>query len=155
MYTLILPLMFPYYFISAYFREEVEKIDFDENVVSGEVMNEEGEVVGVVEGDAEIYSRMGKYFMALYGLGLVSLLIFPLEREGLGLGGYIMKSFYEVIWGTLIFGIAVLVYRKFKYKHAFPNDKRYLLIDIWKTAFYIYGILVVLLFIFALIIGTL
>lgn len=153
--SLIMFLQTPFVAIPMYLAEKTEKIDFEESVVEAEILDKDDRVIGKTEGETAISVRLAKWFLAIYGLGIINIIIFPVEREGLMRGDYLTKPFLQIISTTVIVGLPYGIYRKLKYKAFFPEDKRYFLIQVWKLSIYIFGSLAALVFILALITGTL
>jgi len=148
-------LQLPFVFVSGYFSEKIGQLDFKEDVATAEILDEQDRVVDIIEGDTIISIRLAKYFLAFYGLNLIALIIFPAEREGLLLLDYITKPFTQIIGGTIIVGLPYSIYHRVRHKSFFPKDKRYFLIQVWKLSIYIFGAFAALVFILALITGTL
>lgn len=148
-------LQLPFVFIFGYFSDKIGQIDFEENVTTAEILDEQDRVVDVTEGDTTIAIRLAKYFLAVYGLNLIWLLISPVEHEGLLPLDYITIPFTQIIGGTIIVGLPYSIYHRVRHKSFFPKDKRYFLIQVWKLSIYIFGAFAALVFILALIMGTL
>jgi hypothetical protein len=136
----------PFVVISNYFAEKFESIDFDENIERAEILDEKNKVVDILEGETVIKTKLAKWFIALYGLGVISLIISPIERKGLMGGGFITKPFFQIISTTLIIGLPYGIYRLIRYRNFFPNDKRYFLIETWKISVYLTLFLMILIF---------
>lgn len=131
-------LQMPFMLIPIYFAEKVEKIDFDEDTVVGEILDKDNRVIDISEGETSLKTRFAKYFLAFYAYNLIYILIFPGEREGLATFDYITKPLFQIIGSTLLIGLPYGIYRKIKYKAFFPRDKRYFLIQVWKLSLYIF-----------------
>ncbi len=128
----------PFVLIPTYFLEKIEKANFGENIVVGEILDKDNKIIDVSEGETSLKIRFAKYFLAIYALNLTSLIIFPVEREGLAPFDFITKPFFQIISLTLIVGIPYGISRKIKRKAFFTKDKRYFLIKTWKIALYIF-----------------
>lgn len=149
----------PFGFITLYFSEKsaqkMKEIEKEKDVVVGEILDENSKVVGTTETDVMVTVKMAKFFLGVYLWGLVYIIFFPAEREGLLWWSYITKPFGEVIKSTIFFGLFYLLFHKIKYKRFFPSDKRYFFIKVWKITLYIYIPISILLYFFASITGTL
>ncbi len=143
-------LLAPFIVLATYFLEKVEDTDFGENITAAEILDKDNNVVGVIEGETTIKVRLAKYFLAVYALPLASLLIFPVEREGLAPIDYFTKPFFQIISLTMIVGIPYGIFRKIKRKSFFTKDKRYFLIQTWKIGLYIFIPLLVIVYFLAL-----
>ncbi len=148
-------LLFPFNALSNYFLNKVGETDFSEDIVAGEVLDEDNKVIDISEGDTALKRRFAKYFLSVYAMNLIPLIIFPVEREGLYLFDFVTKPFFQIISLTLIFGVPYGVYRKIRYKSFLTKDKRYFLIQVWKISLCIYLPLLVILYLFALVTNTL
>lgn len=143
-------LQMPFMLIPGYFAEKIEDMDLEEDTVVGEILDKDNKVVDISEGETSLKTRFAKYFLAIYALGLVNLIIFSVEREGLVPIDYITKPFFQIISLTLIIGIPYGIYRKIKHKAFFPKDKRYFLIQTWKISLYIFIPLLIIVYLLAL-----
>lgn len=143
-------LQMPFMLIPGYFAEKFENVDLEEDTVIGEILDKDNKIVDISEGETSLKTRFAKYFLAVYALGLVNLIIFPVEREGLAPLAYITKPFLQIISLSLIIGIPYGIYRKIKHKPFFTKDKRYFLIQTWKVYLYIFIPLLVIVYLLAL-----
>ena len=148
-------LQMPFMLIPGYFAEKMENMDLEEDTVAGEILDKDNKVIDISEGETSLKTRFAKYFLAVYALNLTSLIIFPLEREGLALFGYVTKPFFQIISLTLIVGTPYGIYRKIKHKAFFTKDKRYFLIQVWKISLYIFIPFVIGVYLLALATNTL
>lgn len=144
----------PFLYIPHYYYNKVEFKLNEEDIETAELLDETGKVIEKVEGEKAISQRLAKYFLAFYALNLINLIIFPAEREGLLALDFITKPLLQIIGGSVIIGIPYGIFHKLKYKSFFPNDKRYFLIQVWKLGLYIYGLLIILVFVLALLTKT-
>lgn len=145
----------PFLGIPGYFCGKIEKELNEEDIETAEVIDKSGNVIDKIEGDRVVSKRLAKYFLAFYSLILFSLFIFPVEREGLGILGFIIKPLTQMIGGTIIVGIPYCIYRKLKYKVFFTKDNRYFFVQVWKLCLYIFVPYLILLYVFAFLTGTL
>lgn len=137
----------PFNFILVYFSTKMEEKNFNENIVSAEILDKDGGVIGkTIEGDTAISVRMAKYFSILYLIGLINILFISSEGENTIWFGYITKPFSDVVFLTLIIGFVYIIFHKIKNKSFFPKDKRYFFIKVWKIGIYVYLFLLVILY---------
>lgn len=148
-------LQMPFMLIPGYFAEKIEEIDLEEDVERAELLDEKGNVLDVLEGEGTVATRLAKYFLALYALGLVTLIIMPVEREGITGLGFLTEPFWDVARFTFFVGIPYAIYHKVKKKSFFPKDKRYFLISVWRISLIIGIPLVLFVFLLALATNTL
>lgn len=132
-------LQYPFIFIPAYLSEKIENSNKEDDVVTGEVLDEKGRVIAKSEGDSTISGRLAKYFLAFFVLNLLSIIIFPEAGQQLKAFDYITKPFLQMIGGSLIIGLPYIIYRKIKYRSFFPQDKRILFIAVWRLNLLIFG----------------
>lgn len=147
-------LLAPFKASAIYFLEKVEKTDFGENTVVGEVLDKDNKVINISEGETSLKTRFAKYFLLFYAFNLIYILIYPAERAGLAPFDFVIKPFFQIISSTILIGFPYGIYRKIKYKSFFTKDKRYFLIQVWKISLYIFIPLAIILFIVALATNT-
>jgi len=141
-------LQLPFIAIPSLYAGKLANLDFNENTVTAEVLDENNRVVGLVEGDTVITVRMAKYFVILYLINLFSLILSPSESVyTANLTGYITGPFIWMVTETLSLGLFYLVYHKIRYKFWLPIDKRKFFIIVWKISSFVYGTICVVLYI--------
>lgn len=124
-------LQIPFILITGYFEEKIENIEFDEDYVTAEVLDESGNVLEKLEDDTVISRRLAKFFLANYLLLLGSYYIFP-NYENKGLISNVLFSAIQVGVGAIFVGLFYVMYYRIKYGVFFPKDKRLLYISILK-----------------------
>lgn len=139
----------PILLIPSYLSQKLDSIDLKEEIVTAEILDEENNVIGVIEGDTTITRKLAKNFILFYLSLLGYMIIFPAEREGAQFVDYISKPFFQVLTSTVLFGFFYSGYRKFKYHKFFPEDKRNYFSQVWKIGFYFTLIFGIFLFLIA------
>jgi hypothetical protein len=139
-------MLMPFQVSAMYFLEKVEKTDFGDESITGEVLDEKGNVVGISQSETSLKRNFAKYFLAVYLYNLVYLIISPGDRT-LAPFEYITTPFFQIISLTLLVGIPYGIYRKIRHKSFFTKDNRYFFIQTWKTTLYIFIPLSVILYI--------
>ncbi len=141
-------LQLPFVFITTYFSNKLDDIDFNEDIVSAELVDEHNKVVAKIEGDTAISRRLAIYFVLFFAFNLLSIFIFPDDEQQLMALDYIINPTLQILGGTIILGIPYLIYHKIKHKSFLPDDKRYFFIQVWKLNLIFFSILSVLVMIF-------
>lgn len=131
----------PFIVISYYFLDKLEDYDLDEQIERGEILDEKGRVIGVVEGESSINSRLAKYFLLLYIVSLLDIILWPDIGKSYLWGDFIVTPFLKIISATIVFGPFYAVYHKIKFQSFLPKDKRYFLINTWRLSLVVAGIL--------------
>jgi len=150
--TLLSVSQWPFVIITAFLSEKLEKKDFYDESTN---ISKRSKASKLKEKDLKISIKVAKYFLALYFLNVSYFLIFPIEREDVSWGGFIIKPFFAVIMFSIVFGIPYGIYRKIKYGRFFQKDKRIFFTKIFKSSFIVLLVSTVWLFIFSWLIGTL
>lgn len=120
-------LQMPFMLIPAYLEEKVENMEREEDVVRGEILDENNKVIGVVEGEKDISRRLAIYFILVYGLNLLSLLLNSTEYPGYKFGDYLLTPFLWTMTGVVFLGIIIGIFRKVsKGKFFYPRKKIFL-----------------------------
>lgn len=125
-------LQMPFLLINAYFIDKIESIDFDEDVVTAEILDENNEVIGLIEGDTKISLKLATYFVIFFLFNLMDMVLFPPENQTIQTADYLITPTLKVLGGTFFLGLPYGLYRKVKHGSFFPYDKRYFFINIWK-----------------------
>lgn len=142
-------LQMPFVFITAYFTSKLEDMDFNENIASAEILDEDNKVVGKIEGNTAISVKLAKYFVAFFALNLISMVLIPEEGRAYGFLDYLTTPATQVFGGTLFVGIPYAIYHRVRHKSFFSKDKRYFFIQVWKLCLIILiplGVMVTLLY---------
>ncbi|MCM8787532.1 MAG: hypothetical protein NC935_05705 [Candidatus Omnitrophica bacterium] len=130
----------PFVFISYYFLTKLANFNLEEQIEKGEILDEKGKVIDVIEGETTISTRLAKYFLLFYGVNLLEIIIFPDARKGFLLGDFIVVPIFKIIGGTIIFGLLYSIYHKIKFHSFLPQDKRYFLINTWRLNLVFVGV---------------
>ena len=99
--------------------------------------------------------RVWYYLSLAYISQIIQLLIFPSSSAGVSGIHWIIYPSYQLLGITLFLSLIYGVYRKFKNKTFFHEDKRLFFAIIWKKYFYFTVIMAPLAFILALLTNTL
>lgn len=141
-------LQLPFTLITTYYIDRIERLDFNEDIATAELLDEKGKVIKKIEGDTSISIRMAKYFIALYLLNLLTMFISQSKPEtGYKWADYITLPFVWIISSSLILGIPYLLIHKIRHKQWFTDDKRLFFTTLWKFNFYIYAVIGALIYI--------
>jgi len=127
----------PFIFITVYFSEKIEDIDFNETATRVDILNEKGEIVARTERGSESLSRMAMYFVILYGLNLFHALFISPDTESVGWGFYIVNPFSGVVFMSLVTGVPYGIFNKINNKPFFTRDKKDFFVDIWRAGTFI------------------
>ncbi len=131
----------PFIMISYYFLNKLANFDFNEQVERGEILDEKGRVIGIIEGESSLNTRLAKYFLLLYIVNLSEIILFPEVRKGFMWGDFIATPFFKIISAIIIFGTLYSIYHRIKYQSFLPQDKRYFLINTCRLILIVYGAL--------------
>lgn len=148
-------LQFPFIAVPSYFAEKAENLEMEEDIETAEIVDDKGKVLDRIEGNKIISTRLAKYFIAFFILNFISILLSREDRESMLLLDWVSTPFLQIIGGTLIFGIPYAIYYKLKYKSFFPKDKRYFFIQVWRLNLMILIPLGAIVYILAIMLGTL
>ncbi len=147
---LISYLQMPFVFITAYFANKLEDVDFNEDIATAEILDKDNKVVGKIEGNTAVSIRLAKYFVAFFALNLASMIFFPAQGRAYGVLDYLTTPATQVFGGTLFVGVPYAIYHKIRHKSFFSKDKRYFFIQVWKLNLIVFGALEIVVFLFYL-----
>lgn len=136
----------PFMFVPMYLSERYEKDLEGEEVISAEVVDEKGHVIGKTEeGKGVVNKKLATYFLIDYVLIIfyVYLHRFNPQYINFGLGDYITTPIIWIASQVMLFGFFVLVYYLLRYRKLFPWGKKKFLLLIIKIDIVITSILLI------------
>jgi hypothetical protein len=126
-------LQMPFILIPSYFAEKAESIEGEEDVVKGEVLDEHHKIIAVTEGEKDISRRLAIYFVAVYGLNLLSLFMNRQDYPTYMWGDYLLSPFLWVVSQIVFFGLIIGIYFKIRKGKFFHPRKKVFLISVLKV----------------------
>lgn len=133
-------LQLPFFAIPAYYSHKIEHTNMDEDIVIGEIIDENNKVVGTTEeGTFSKSRRLALYFSIAYLLNLFSLYLSQEDYPGYKWGDYILTPFLWLFSQVIFLGIFVGIINKLKRQKFFHNGFKSTLTTILKVSNYIMG----------------
>lgn len=120
-------LLMPFLASATYFLNKIENTDFKDNTLTGEVVDDKGHVIKVVESDLAVSKRLAMWFLIAYALNLFSLIINRGDYPTYKWGDFVTTPFLWIISYTIFFGIFLGLYYKLRKGKFFYNGKKYFL----------------------------
>lgn len=138
-------LQLPFYAIPVYFSHILEQADMNEDIVIGEILDENNNVIGTTEeGEFSKNRKLALYFSVAYLLNLLSLYLNQGDYPGYKWGDYILTPFLWLFSQVIFLGIFVVIINKIRKRKFFYNGFKSTLISTLKVSNYIMGMLTII-----------